>query len=235
MYQSTMGLSGMPFGSPFWMLRGRLFRSWVNPKVSRCLPQKIKNLICPFCRPQRMVPYLLAIRSQQCMWLDFWERTKECSGSQEDSSTLSDLRQGPAILIGAFNNDWNLLLMRQLRFTLALDMEQHLIYIKDAQNPTARIWSWSTNRPMDHRRGPGSPILTDYALISRSWNSETGHAIISIGGLYTYGTQAAGEFITDPQLMQEIARNPAFNDLHKTIQIVLETTVTDETQERLKF
>ena len=39
--------------------------------------------------------------------------------------------------------------------------------------------------------------MEDYALISRIWNSETGHVVIIIGGLYTYGTQAAGEFLTD--------------------------------------
>ena len=41
--------------------------------------------------------------------------------------------------------------------------------------------------------------MQDYALISRIWNSETGHVVIIIGGLYTYGTQAAGEFLTDPR------------------------------------
>jgi len=35
-------------------------------------------------------------------------------------------------------------------------------------------------------------------LISRIRNSEAGHAVVVIGGLYTYGTEAAGEFLTDP-------------------------------------
>ncbi len=148
---------------------------------------------------------------------------------REDSSSLSDLNQGPIILVGAFTNDWNLLLTRQLRFTFAIDAVKQLIYIKDAKNPSARGWCWSTSKPLDHKRGPGSPILTDYALISRTWNAETGHVILSVGGLYTYGTEAAGVFLTDPNTMRGLGNPSDLKDIHKSVQIVLKTTVTDET------
>ncbi len=49
------------------------------------------------------------------------------------------------------------------------------------------------------------PSLQDYALISRIRDSETGHVVVVVGGLYTYGTEAAGEFLTDPDLMEAIA------------------------------
>jgi hypothetical protein len=52
--------------------------------------------------------------------------------------------------------------------------------------------------------------------------------VVVIGGLYTYGTEAAGEFLDDPQLMQVIAGQIP-QDPHKNIQIVLGTTVTDDT------
>ena len=70
--------------------------------------------------------------------------------------------------------------------------------------------------------------MQDYALVSRIWNSETGHVVIVIGGLYTYGTEAAGEFLTNPQLMQEIARVASLSDRRRNLQIVLATTVTDD-------
>jgi hypothetical protein len=66
-------------------------------------------------------------------------------------------------------------------------------------------------------------------LISRVWNSDTGHFVIVIGGLYTYGTQSAGEFLADPQLVQEVVKAAPSNSVHKNLQIVLETTVTDDT------
>jgi hypothetical protein len=50
-----------------------------------------------------------------------------------------------------------------------------------------------------------------------------------IGGLYTYGTEAAGEFLTDPQAMQAISKEAALQNSHSNLQIVLGTTVTDGT------
>jgi hypothetical protein len=77
--------------------------------------------------------------------------------------------------------------------------------------------------------GPHSPALQDFALISRIRNSETGHVVVVVGGLYTYGTQAAGEFLTDPQLMQAIAKTTQLDTARQNLQIVLGTTVTDDT------
>jgi hypothetical protein len=160
--------------------------------------------------------------------------TLESSGKKvvirkENSSSFSDLREGPVVLIGAFNNEWSLRLTRQLRYSLALDAEKHLIYIKDAKNPSSRSWSWATNQSRDRLGGAYGPPLQDYALISRIQNSETGHVVIVIGGLYTYGTESAGEFLTDPRLMQTISKAAKLDPAHPNLQIVLGTTVTDET------
>jgi hypothetical protein len=148
---------------------------------------------------------------------------------RENSRSFSDLREGAVVLIGAFNNEWSLRLTHQLRYSLALDAEKHLIYIKDANNPSSRAWSWATNQPRTHVGGAHSPVLQDFALISRTRNSETGHVVVVIGGLYTYGTQSAGEFLTDPQLMQVIAKAAELDGGHQNLQIVLGTTITDDT------
>jgi hypothetical protein len=148
---------------------------------------------------------------------------------RETASSFSDLREGAVVLIGAFNNEWSLRLTHQLRYSLALDTDKHLIYIRDARNPNSRSWSWGTNQPPSRVGGPHSPALQDFALISRIRNSETGHVVVVVGGLYTYGTQAAGEFLTDPQLMRAIARTTELDTGHQNLQIVLGTTVTDDT------
>jgi hypothetical protein len=155
-------------------------------------------------------------------------RNKRVLIRRENSSSFSDLREGAVVLIGAFNNEWSLRLTHSLRYTLAMDPDQHLIYIKDAKNPSARNWSWGTNQPRDHVRGINSPKVQDYALISRIQDSETGHVVVVVGGLYTYGTLAAGEFLTDPVHLQEIAKE-AQRAGSRNLQIVLGTTVTDET------
>jgi len=148
---------------------------------------------------------------------------------RSSASSFSDLRQGAAVLIGAFNNEWSLRLTRQMRFSLALDANRHIVYIHDARNPASRAWSWATNQSRIPAIGANSPKTEDYALISRIRDSETGHTVVVIGGLYTYGTQAAGEFLTDTNLMQQILRQANLGQWDGNLQIVLVTTVTDGT------
>jgi hypothetical protein len=143
------------------------------------------------------------------------------------SVSFSDLRQGAVVLIGAFNNEWSLRLTRQLRYSLALDPDKHLIYIRDAKTPSSRNWSWGTNQPRDLAVGANSPKMQDFALISRILDSETGHVVVVVGGLYTYGTEAAGEFLGDPELMKAVATQTRLSRSSKNLQIVLGTTVTD--------
>lgn len=148
---------------------------------------------------------------------------------QDAVSSFSELRESPVVLIGAFNNEWTLRLTNRLRYSLALDPERHLIYIKDARNPSNRVWSWATDQPKDHQGAAGRPRLQDFALISRIWNSDTGNPVVVIGGLYRYGTESAGEFLNNPQWMQAIGREVALQNPRSNIQIVLGTTVTDGT------
>jgi hypothetical protein len=154
---------------------------------------------------------------------------KEVVIRNENSRSFSDLRDGAVVLIGAFNNEWSLRLTQPLRYSLALDPERHLIYIKDAKDPASRNWSWATNQSREMVGGPQGPVLEDYALISRIRNSQTGHVVVIIGGLYTYGTQSAGEFLTDPRWMQAISRAAVLDPSHPNLQIVLGTAVTDGT------
>ena len=156
-------------------------------------------------------------------------RNKQVVIRRGSASSFSDLRGGAAVLIGAFNNEWSLRLTHQLRYSLAMDADKHLIYISDAKNPSSRIWSWGTNQPREPVTGANSPKLEDYALISRIRDSETGHVVVVVGGLYTYGTEAAGEFLTDPDLMEAIAKESGLNGKGQDLQIVLGTTVTDGT------
>jgi hypothetical protein len=148
---------------------------------------------------------------------------------RESASSFSDFRQGPAVLIGAFNNEWSLRLTRHLRYTLSLDENAHLIYIRDSKDPNSRAWSWRTDQPRTNEGQVGGPPVHDFALVSRIRNSETGHAVVVVGGLYRYGTEAAGEFLTDPQMMKSIARSVQLGNGDRNLQIVLETTVTDGT------
>jgi hypothetical protein len=207
-----LAVGDVPNGPP------TLPNTYGNESVITPVPSADSSQTVPFADAVTIARVVGALEAQN----------KEVLIRRENSSSFSDLRQGAVVLIGAFNNEWSLRLTHSLRYSLALDPDQHLIYIKDAKNPSSRNWSWGTNQPRDHIRGINSPKLQDYALISRIQDSETGHVVIVIGGLYTYGTLAAGEFLTDPVRLQAIAKE-AQRAGNRNLQIVLGTTVTDET------
>src|SRR6185437_12049527 len=92
---------------------------------------------------------------------------------QGDASSFSDLRQGPVVLVGAFNNEWSLRLTRDLRFSLAMDTGKRIIYISDAKSPVSRNWSWGINQPRQPATGANSPKVQDFALISRIRDSRS--------------------------------------------------------------
>jgi len=144
---------------------------------------------------------------------------------QDRATSFSDLQGAPTVLIGLFNNEWSVRFARSLRFSLELDPARQLIYIRDRQNPSSREWSlpWMTDADSQRVLTPGKTMI-DYALISRIENSETGKVMYIIGGLYAYGTEAAGKFITDPQLENLTASIP-INHPKRNLQIILQTNV----------
>ena len=134
----------------------------------------------------------------------------------EDDATFGDLRQGPAVLIGAFNDSWSLRLANSMRFTF--HQQGPVDWIEDQKNPASRQWSVT--------RGPGAPPMTkDFALITRVIDPNTDRILVAVGGLWGYGTLAAGEFLSDPKYMEALDREAAAGWQKKNLQIVLSTEV----------
>lgn len=130
--------------------------------------------------------------------------------------TLSDLREGPVVLVGEFDNPWSLILLSKFRFHVRVDPATQQEWIEDAQNPTKRDWK-------------GSGLLSysessiDYALVTRALDPETGNWVLAVGGLGMHGTEAAADLILDPayaSLLATVERSSQRN-----FQIVLETSV----------
>lgn len=128
------------------------------------------------------------------------------------SSTVSvqDLRQGPIVLVGGFN-PWSLILLSNLRYSIRVDRVTHAKWIQDAQNPSKRDWMIDGNN---------QPAGVDYAVISRFLDSETGHWILAMGGLWPQGTLAAGDLLTNSSFIQGL---PAQIKSTGNFQIVLKT------------
>ena len=136
-----------------------------------------------------------------------------------DSAKFEDLRDGPAILIGAFNNDWTLKLNSQLRFRFQRESDN--IWISDQQNPGFREWLIDISQAY-------SSVARDYAIISRVQDPTTGRILVTAAGLTKYGTAAAGEFLSDPQYMQALGNKAPSGWDRKNVQIVIATQLVGE-------
>ncbi len=128
------------------------------------------------------------------------------------------MRDGPVILIGAFNNNWTLRLSSQLRFSFGRDADTRLSWIADRQNPSKRDWAVALSAPI-------STVNEDYALISRFGDATTDQPVVIAAGIGIYGTMAAGEFLTDPVYLSTLASQAPGNWDRKNIQVVIATKV----------
>jgi hypothetical protein len=84
----------------------------------------------------------------------------------------------------------------------SLQREGSLCWIKDQQNPADRRWSIDLGQADEH----GVPILAqDFAIVSRVANPKTVNMLVLVARLWGYGTQAAGEFLTNGRFLDALA------------------------------
>ncbi len=137
------------------------------------------------------------------------------------STTFEDLREHPAVLVGAFDNDWTLRFGDQLRFSFYKNFNDPAgitEMIRDRDHPKRTNWKLTN-------AWPDWNISTDYALISRVRDRETDRMLVIAAGITQYGTVAAGEFITNPEYFSEALGHFPRDWQKKNLQIVLEVPV----------
>jgi 2-methylaconitate cis-trans-isomerase PrpF len=68
---------------------------------------------------------------------------------------------------------------------------------------------------------PNGEIQDDYAVITRLLDPRTGQVLISVAGIGDLGTEAAAEFLTSPQEMEEFGQSAIPGWQKMNMQIVL--------------
>jgi hypothetical protein len=131
------------------------------------------------------------------------------------STSLADLRDGPVVLVGAFNNEWTLRLTGPLRYSFHKDYP--IFSIVDQGDPTV---SWKVDNSEPYLK-----ITDDYGIISRVRDPTTGRFVVVAAGIAGWGTQAAGEFLADPKYMEEVAKTAPKDWERKNMQVVIATKV----------
>ncbi|HTS24313.1 MAG TPA: hypothetical protein VMH81_00445 [Bryobacteraceae bacterium] len=144
-------------------------------------------------------------------------RAKPFRVATQSEADFQDLRNGPSVLIGLFNNDWTERLVGKLRFTIEHPGPGKFV-IRDSQQPSRANWSIDSQTPV-------AEITRDYAIILRAVDSRTDQAVVTAGGISVFGTVAAGEFLTSARELQQLDTEAPKGWPQRNIEVVLSTEV----------
>ena len=127
--------------------------------------------------------------------------------------SFADLRSGPAILVGFSYTKWNQI-SNQMRFFV--DGFRRPAGITDNGKPTEWVLP---SLPRDRR------TTEDYAIVSRVFHPDTHAMLVELAGITQYGTDAAADLVTNPDLMAEALRGAPADWQKKNLQLVLHVKV----------
>lgn len=136
------------------------------------------------------------------------------------STSFNDLREQPTVLIGAFDNEWTLRAVGELRYTFfkSYSGPTETEMVRDRDHPDRTDWKLVNDWPRWN-------ISNDYAIVSRVRDVTSGRPILVAAGITQFGTMGAGEFLTDPNALAEATRGLAPGWEKRNLQIVLRIPV----------
>jgi hypothetical protein len=132
------------------------------------------------------------------------------------TTTLTELKEHPAILVGGYNNQWSLRLAQPLRFHFVPVTEAEAI--ADGDHPGTK-WERDSSLPYSN--------ADDYALIARFRDPTTDSWIVVLAGIGRNGTEAAAQFATSPHYMQLLRDRAGTDFLNRNVEAVLKVSVID--------
>jgi hypothetical protein len=147
-------------------------------------------------------------------------KTSKESIRASGATSLADLRQGPAVLIGSFSNYWVMHINEGLRFRFRRSNEEGLNWIEDKENTSQKNWLVNVHAPY-------TDVTSDYAVITRVYDPTIGQTIVSVGGVTAIGTVAGSEFLTHPAGWDAILRQAPKDWERKNLQVVIGVNVVN--------
>ena len=132
-------------------------------------------------------------------------------------TTFGQLREGPIVLIGAFDNIWTMRITQNLRF--GFELRDGVRILVDRKNPR-RFWTlqWAV---------PDRKLATDYAIVARIHDNLTGQPVIIVAGILGEGTEAASEVLYNPTYLNAMLSKAPKNWDRLNLEAVIETHVIE--------
>ena len=131
-------------------------------------------------------------------------------------ASFAQLREGPIVLIGAFDNIWTLRVTQNLRFGFESKDGVALIVDRKSKNQTTWATAWDL---------PYQKLNRDYAIVARIHDTTTGQPVIIAAGISEEGTEAAGEMLYDPEYLEVLLAKAPHDWEKMNLEAVIETQV----------
>ena len=125
--------------------------------------------------------------------------------------SVRDLQLAPAIMVGYSMTHW-----KEISSELRFFIDGNPIGITDNGHPT----KWSLpDLPRDRH------TAEDYAIVSRVFHPDTHAMLVELAGITQYGTDAASDLVTNPELFTDALRGAPADWPRKNLQLVLHVKV----------
>jgi len=131
---------------------------------------------------------------------------------------FAQLREGPIVLIGGFDNIWTLRVTQKLRF--GFESKDGVALIVDRKSPQHTSWATAWDLPYQK-------LSRDYAIVARIHDNTTGQPVIVAAGISEEGTEAAGEILYNPVYLDSLLAKLPANWEQLNMEAVIETQVIE--------
>jgi hypothetical protein len=131
---------------------------------------------------------------------------------------FAQLREGPFVLIGAFDNPWTMRITQDL--PMGFEYDNHVRKVVDRKSAPKKIWTlqWQV---------PGKSLARDYAIVARLHDTVTGEPVIILAGILGEGTEAASEVVSNPAYLDAMLQKAPKNWGQLNLEAVIEANVID--------
>ena len=140
---------------------------------------------------------------------------KEARLQNSAETSLADLRSGPTVLVGAGSNSW----------TLQLTETWPYRFVSDDKKITRGIVEADSDKKWMAECIPGHGPREDYGIVARVHDKASGQVIVVAAGVYTQATAAAGDLLTQSDLIQQIADGAPKDWQEKNVEVVFAVSV----------
>lgn len=131
-------------------------------------------------------------------------------------ASFAQLREGPIVLIGGFDNIWTLRVTQKLRF--GFESKDGVAIIADRKSQKQTTWATAWDLPYEK-------LSRDYAIVARIRDNTTGQPVIIAAGISEEGTESAGEILYNPVYLDSLLAKLPSNWEQLNMEAVIETQV----------